>query len=64
MAEKYELDRWAAVVCNGFTAVNVMSSGNVEELGWDYTEGPGRASRLLRPHWGRLELRPDLLLPA
>lgn len=38
MAEKYELDRWAAVVCNGFTAVNVMSSGNVEELGWDYTE--------------------------
>lgn len=21
MAEKYELDRWAAVVCNGFTAV-------------------------------------------
>lgn len=27
MAEKYELDRWAAVVCNGFTAVNVMSSG-------------------------------------
>ena len=26
--------------------------------------GPGRASRLLRPHWGRLELRPDLLLPA
>lgn len=46
MAEKYELDRWAAVVCNGFTAVNVMSSGNVEELGWDYTEmelgSPGR----------------------
>lgn len=38
MAEKYELDRWAAVICNGFTAVNVMSSGNVEELGWDYTE--------------------------
>lgn len=38
MAEKYYLDRWAAVVCNGFTAVNVMSSGNVEELGWDYTE--------------------------
>lgn len=35
---QYELDRWAAVVCNGFTAVNVMSSGNVEELGWDYTE--------------------------
>lgn len=25
MAEKYELDRWAAVVCNGFTAVNVMA---------------------------------------
>lgn len=38
MADKYELDRWASVVCNGFTAVNVMSSGNVEELGWDYTE--------------------------
>lgn len=30
MAEKYELDRWAAVVCNGFTAVNVMSSGNLQ----------------------------------
>lgn len=30
MADKYELDRWASVVCNGFTAVNVMSSGNVE----------------------------------
>ena len=27
MAEKYELDRWAAVVCNGFTAVNVMDGG-------------------------------------
>ena len=38
MAEKYELDRWAAVVCNGFTAVNVLSSSNVEELSWDYTE--------------------------
>lgn len=38
MAEKYELDEWEAVVCNGFTAVNVLSSSNVEELGWDYTE--------------------------
>lgn len=38
MAEKYELNKWAAVVCNGFSAVNVISSGNVEELGWDYTE--------------------------
>lgn len=38
MAEEYELNKWAAVVCNGFAAVNVMSSGNVEELGWDYTE--------------------------
>lgn len=38
MAEKYEPDEWEAVVCNGFTAVNVLSSNNVEELGWDYTE--------------------------
>lgn len=38
MAEKYEPDEWEAVVCNGFTAVNVLSSSNVEELGWDYTE--------------------------
>lgn len=38
MVEKYELDEWEAVVCNGFTAVNVLSSSNVEELGWDYTE--------------------------
>lgn len=38
MAEKYEPDEWEAVVCNGFTAVNVLSSNNVEELGWDFTE--------------------------
>lgn len=38
MAEKYEPDEWEAVVCNGFTAVNVLSSSNVEELGWGYTE--------------------------
>ena len=38
MAEKYETGKWEAVVCNGFTAVNVLSSSNVEELGWDYTE--------------------------
>lgn len=38
MAEKYETGKWEAVVCNGFTAVNVLSSTNVEELGWDYTE--------------------------
>lgn len=38
MAENHEPGKWDAVVCNGFTAVNVLSSGNVEELGWDYTE--------------------------
>lgn len=38
MAEKYETGKWEAVVCNGFTAVNVLDSTNVEELGWDYTE--------------------------
>ena len=38
MVEKYETGKWEAVVCNGFTAVNVLSSSNVEELGWDYTE--------------------------
>ena len=38
MAEKYETGKWKAVVCNGFTAVNVLDSTNVEELGWDYTE--------------------------
>lgn len=38
MAEKYEPDEWEAVVCNGLTAVNVLSSNNVEELGWDFTE--------------------------
>lgn len=38
MAEKYETGKWEAVVCNGFTAVNVLDSANVEELGWDYTE--------------------------
>ena len=31
MAEKYETGKWEAVVCNGFTAVNVLSSSNVEE---------------------------------
>lgn len=38
MAENYEPGKWDAVVCNGFAAVNVLSSTNVEELGWDYTE--------------------------
>lgn len=38
MAEDYEPGKWDAVVCNGFAAVNVLSSTNVEELGWDYTE--------------------------
>lgn len=31
MAEKYELDRWAAVVCNGFTAVSDPMG-----VGWNY----------------------------
>lgn len=35
MAENYEPGKWDAVVCNGFAAVNVLSSTNVEELGWD-----------------------------
>ena len=38
MAENHEPGKWNAVVCNGFGAVNVLSSINVEELGWDYTE--------------------------
>ena len=38
MAENHEPGKWDAVVCNGFAAVNVLSSTNVEELGWDYTE--------------------------
>lgn len=38
MAENHEPGKWNAVVCNGFAAVNVLSSTNVEELGWDYTE--------------------------
>lgn len=33
MAENYEPGKWDAVVCNGFAAVNVLSSTNVEELG-------------------------------
>lgn len=38
MAENHEPGKWDAVVCSGFAAVNVLSSTNVEELGWDYTE--------------------------
>ncbi|MEF2951427.1 MAG: hypothetical protein U0O20_02455 [Collinsella aerofaciens] len=38
MAENHEPGKWDAVVCSGFAAVNVLSSTNVEELGWAHIE--------------------------